>query len=592
MKASKALLSITALLAACSDRVPTAPQTVGTAALDLPLGQVFVGAGNIASCSALAFARAEATAKLLDAIPGTVFAAGDNAFPNGTAVDYANCYDPTWGRHKARTYAALGNHEYDAGSATGAFDYFGDRAGPRGLGYYSFDLGDWHIVVLNDNIGFVSVSAGSAQDQWLQADLAATTKQCVLAVWHTPLFLSTNTAGYTQNPSRKQLWNRLYAAGADVVINGGQHHYERMAPLRPDGTPDTLFGIRQFNVGTGGESIALPTVAIHPSSEVRSATYGVLKLVLGPGTYTWEFVPVPGSSFSEQGIGLCHGPPGSPPVQPPPPPPPPPILGHVLAGAGNIASCGSPAFGRAQATAQLLDAIGGTVFTVGDNAFPSGSATDYANCYEPTWGRHKARTRPALGNNDYGTGTADATFNYFGVNAGPPGLGYYSYDAGDWHVIVLNDQVAYSAGSAQDQWLQADLAATTKQCTLAMWHTPLFLSTNTAGYTVNPSRKQLWDRLHAAGVDVVINGNQFHYERMAPMRPDGTPDALGGMRQFNVGTGGASIALPTVAIHPSSEVRSATYGVLKLTLNALSYTWEFVPMAGQSFTDVGAGVCH
>jgi len=266
---------------------------------------VLIGAGNIASCSSLAQARARATAALMDTIPGTVFTAGDNAFDKGTLAEYQNCYEPSWGRHKARTRATLGNHEYyGSASASGSFDYFGDRVGPRGLGYYSYDIGDWHVIHLNDNITF---TAGSAEDQWLVADLARNTKACTIAIWHTPLFLSSNEAGYIRNLDRKVLWDRLYAAGADIVINAQQHHYERFAPLRPDGTPDAQYGIREFNVGTGGESIARPTVAIHPSSQVIGADYGVLKLTLEAGAYSWRFLPIPGASFTDSGSGTCHG---------------------------------------------------------------------------------------------------------------------------------------------------------------------------------------------------------------------------------------------------------------------------------------------
>lgn len=266
-------------------------------------GVVFAGAANIADCSNH---RDAATAALLDALPGFVFTVGDNAFPNGTTADYTECYDPAWGRHKNRTFAVMGNHEYDAGTAAAAFDYFGHRAGPRHKGYYSVDIGGWHVIVLNDNSSAVSFAAGSTQLQWLQADLAANTRPCTVALWHQPFFLSSNTADFTVRPTRKVLWAALDAAGVDLVVNGHQHHYERMAPMRPDGTLDRLRGIRQFNVGTGGESVALPTVAIHPNSEVRAATYGVLKLTLRPGRYDWEFLSVAGQTFRDQGTGLCH----------------------------------------------------------------------------------------------------------------------------------------------------------------------------------------------------------------------------------------------------------------------------------------------
>jgi len=621
-------------------------------------------AGNIARCSRQ---RGEATARVLDATDGWVLTTGDNAFPHGAAQDYANCYEPTWGRHKSRTFPALGNHDYDAGNADAAFDYFGERAGPRGKGYYSFDLRDWHVIVLNDNGSYVPFAQGSEQDRWLVADLAANQKACVLAVWHAPLFLSSNFPNYIANGSRRTLWEPLYQAGADVVLSGNQHHYERFAPMRPNGSRDDLYGLRQFNVGTGGESLALPTLAVHPQSEMRAAVYGVLKLTLRANAYDWEFVPVAGESFTDSGSSQCHGVPvNQPPVANAGGPynssdgtvqfdggasndpdetlpltyqwdfgdgntneatrPSHTYLVNgqytvtltvvdakgarsapatttvtvtratsdvVFAGAGNIATCGT---NRDDATATLLDGLPGFVFVLGDMAFPNGTSANYADCYHPTWGRHKTRTAAViLGNHEYDAGTADGTFDYFGDRAGPRGQGYYSFDRGDWHVIVLNDNashVAYGAGSAQDAWFQADLAANSRRCTIALWHTPLFLSSNTGGYTTNPSRKTLWDRLYAAGADVAVNGNQHHYERMAPMTPAGARDDATGIRQFNAGTGGESKALPTVAIHPNSEIRASSYGVLKLTLRADSYAWEFLSIAGDPFTDSGSGTCH
>ena len=300
---------------ACSDRSePAQPTSPPLSSASLLAGDILVGAGNIAKCSN---DNDEATAQLLDVIPGTVVALGDNAFPYGRLVDYQACYEPTWGRHKARTYAVMGNHEYDSSAtADGAFDYFGARAGPRGLGYYSFEVGPWHIIVLNDQSPSIPYTVGSPQDQWLVADLAANTRRCTLATWHTPLFLSSNTAGYTSNPSRRTLWNRLYAGGVDVVLNGQQHHYERSAPMRPDGTRDDSTGIRQFIVGTGGESLGLPTVAIHPNSEVRGAVYGVLQLGLLPDRYAWQFVPIVGQTFTDAGSTVCNGQDAAPPPPP------------------------------------------------------------------------------------------------------------------------------------------------------------------------------------------------------------------------------------------------------------------------------------
>lgn len=274
----------------------------GVATTTATIDVVLVGAGDIASCLT---DRDEATARLLDAIPGLVFTAGDDAYEQGSAPDYADCYHPTWGRHKERTYAALGNRDYDSGTATASFEYFGAKVGPFGKGYYSYDLGAWHIIVLNDNGAHVPFQAGSAQDQWLQDDLARSPAQCQLAIWHQPLFFSSNTGDLTSRPSRKILWDRLYAAGVDVVINGHHHHYERLAPLTPDGVRDDAGGIRTFVVGTGGESL-VPPVVISPHSEVRGVAFGVLRMTLDPTSYDWEFIPIAGQTFRDSGSGTCH----------------------------------------------------------------------------------------------------------------------------------------------------------------------------------------------------------------------------------------------------------------------------------------------
>lgn len=260
----------------------------------------FVGAGNIASGSN----NDERTAALLDGIPGSVFTTGDNAFPDGTDSAYATYYANTWGRFLSRTRPVLGNHDYYDSDAKGSFDFFGDRLGTRGLGYYSYDLGSWHIIVLNDKGG---TGIDATQTQWLMADLAAHTSQrCTIAMWHVPLFTSSNTPGWTVNPDHKPIWDVLYSAGVDIVLNGQQHNYERFTPMNPNGDLDPDNGIRQFNVGTGGESTDNFTVAIHPHSEVRGTVFGVLKLTLKAGRYDWAFVPIAGDSFSDSGSGSCH----------------------------------------------------------------------------------------------------------------------------------------------------------------------------------------------------------------------------------------------------------------------------------------------
>jgi acid phosphatase type 7 len=264
---------------------------------------VLVGAGDIASCSS---SGDEATANLLDGIAGTVFTLGDNAYSNGSATDYMNCYGPSWGRHRARTKPSPGNHEYNTLNASGYFGYFGSAAGDPSQGYYSFDLGAWHIIVLNSNTSCTTIScaAGSAQDTWLRADLAAHGNVCTLAYWYHPRFNS--GASHGNNTAVANFWNALYQYGADVVLNGHEHVYERFAPQTPAAAADPVAGIRQFTVGTGGAS-HYTFGTIQPNSEVRNGTtYGVLELTLHATSYDWQFVPVSGATFTDSGTGSCH----------------------------------------------------------------------------------------------------------------------------------------------------------------------------------------------------------------------------------------------------------------------------------------------
>ena len=255
---------------------------------------MFVGAGDIAQCDN----NAEATARLLDTIGGTVFTLGDNAYFHGTRENFRDCYEPTWGRHKARTRPAPGNHEYESPGALPYFDYFGANAGPRGLGYYSFDVGSWHAISLNSNI---PMGAGSAQASWLRSDLADHAGYpCIVAYWHHPLF-SSGPNGDT--PAVRELWRILYEAGADIVLNGHEHLYERFARQDPDGRPDQARGMRQFTVGTGGAALD-QSAAPRPNSEARISAFGVLKLTLSAGSFEWEFISVSGARDS--GSGACR----------------------------------------------------------------------------------------------------------------------------------------------------------------------------------------------------------------------------------------------------------------------------------------------
>ncbi|MDI1460617.1 DNRLRE domain-containing protein [Catellatospora sp. KI3] len=258
----------------------------------------------------------------------------------------------------------------------------------------------------------------------------------------------------------------------------------------------------------------------------------------------------------------------------------------VLVGVGDIATTGS----GDTATAALLDGISGTVFTTGDNVYDSGTAAEFSSLYDPTWGRHKARTRPAPGNHDYNTSGATGYYNYFGSVAGPSGRGYYSYDLGNWHIVSLNSNISMSAGSAQETWLRGDLAASTKACTLAYWHHPLF--TSGANHAPSTSTRPLYQALYDYNAEVVVFGHNHQYERFAPMNPSGTLDNARGLRPFVAGMGGASL-YSFGTIQPNSVARNNnTFGVLKFTLHASSYDWQFVPQSGKTYNDSGTGSCH
>jgi hypothetical protein len=281
---------------------------VGDPVATVSAQSVFVGAGDIAGT----WNTDEATARLLDGIAGTVFTLGDNAYPNGTAANFTNYYNPTWGRHRAHTYPSPGNHDYNSPGATPYFNYFYSNNNPdlntfdpQRRGYYSFDLGDWHIISLNSNI---ARGAGSAQEQWLRTDLDNNTKACTLAYWHHARFSS--GANHGNNASMDALFRALYEYGADVVLTAHEHTYERFAPQDPDAQADPT-GIRQFIVGTGGNSL-YPLGSRQPNSEVfRNDTHGVLKLTLNATSYNWEFIPIAGQTFTDSGSAACFtsGPP-------------------------------------------------------------------------------------------------------------------------------------------------------------------------------------------------------------------------------------------------------------------------------------------
>jgi PKD repeat protein len=730
-----------------------------TALVKVVAPNVLVGAGDIADCTRN---QDSLTANLMDTIPGTVLADGDNAYPDGSSTVYKNCYNPTWGRFKSRTKPVPGNHDYLTAGAAGYFNYFGSLAGQSGKGYYSYDLGNWHVVALNSNI---AMNVGSAQEVWLKADLAKSTRQCTVAYWHHPLFSSGNEGAH---PEVAPLWQDLYNAGAELVIVGHDHDYERFAPQSPNGVLDSAYGIREIVAGTGGGGLFTAHAPVPNSEALNDNTNGVLKLTLHANGYNWKFLPIPGETFTDSGSTHCHG---APPATNNPPTavvggpytgtegvavafdgsgstdPDGDGLGYAwtfgdgatgtgvapthayaasgtytvtltvtdtrgassspvtttatisnaapvvnagpdqtvnvgspvtvnatftdgvndgpwaygidwgdgsaqtsgstssqsspitathtysaggahtvrvtvtdnlgaagsatatvtaasqvatLVGAGNIARCDRV---NDEATATLLDGIAGTVFALGDAAFPAGTPADYTNCYDPSWGRHKARTYPVTGNHDYdSSATAAGYLGYFGTSypsavAGNPGQGYYSYDLGAWHIIVLNSNNAFvstAVGSPQETWLQSDLAANTRQCVLAMFHSPRFYSVPT-GTSFFPTTSVLpfWNDLYAAHAELIINAHMQDYERFAPQTPAGAADPTNGIREIIVGTGGGGLDAPNGNVTANSEVQiSGVYGVLKLTLGDGSYSWEFVPVAGQNATDTGTGTCH
>jgi hypothetical protein len=260
---------------------------------------VIAAAGDLCSSS---IGDCAGTADLLDQInPTAVLTLGDNAYEDGSLAQYNAEYKPYWGRQDSKVYPAPGNHEFQTPNAQGYRDYFGARA--PGL-WYSYDLGTWHIISLAGDEG-IAAGAGSAQEQFLQADLAAHPSQCTLAYWHEPRFSSGVEHGSDSGVSA--FWNDLYAAGADLVLNGHEHNYERFAPQTPAGVASPT-GIQQIIVGTGGanEGTYPFGVPIANSAVRNQGTPGVLKITLHPGSYDWQFVPAAGFSFTDSGSGTCH----------------------------------------------------------------------------------------------------------------------------------------------------------------------------------------------------------------------------------------------------------------------------------------------
>ncbi|MDQ3857600.1 MAG: DNRLRE domain-containing protein [Actinomycetota bacterium] len=265
-----------------------------------------IAAGSIAGCKTKGD---EATAALVAGLPGRVATLGNHAYPAGTPAEFANCYGPSWGRFRERTSPALGLREYLTPGATGYFGYFRSVLAPYGptatdpkKGYYSYDLGSWHVVVLNTKCGVAGCRPGSPQLEWLRADLAAHRASCTLAYAHRARFSSRDPGNAFLEP----IWQVLYENGVELVLAGHGRQYERFAPQTPAGVADPARGIRQFIVGTGGVAVR-PTGIPTGNSEIRNGdTLGVLQLTLRTTRYEWRFVPVAGKTFSDAGSQACH----------------------------------------------------------------------------------------------------------------------------------------------------------------------------------------------------------------------------------------------------------------------------------------------
>jgi 3',5'-cyclic AMP phosphodiesterase CpdA len=270
-------------------------------------GPTLVAAGDVACAPGerrTRFACNQAdTARLVERQrPDVVAALGDLQYPAASLADFAGSFDASWGRFKARIRPVPGNHEYETPGAAGYFTYFGAQAGHVGEGWYSYDLGDWHVVALNANCEQVGCASGSPQLRWLRADLARHPTRCTLAYWHQPRF-SSGLHGAEHDVDL--LWRTLERAGAEVVLSGHDHDYERFAPQTADGGRDGEHGIVQFVVGGGGKSV-YPIIFPRANSRARASTFGVLRLTLGPDAYAWRFVGEPGERFRDGGAARCH----------------------------------------------------------------------------------------------------------------------------------------------------------------------------------------------------------------------------------------------------------------------------------------------
>lgn len=319
MRFSLAGIALPIILIGCVAQARSTPPPVDAPAEEVALSgaSVMVGAGDIAVCGTRGD---EATASLVEGIlkadsvakvETVVFTLGDNAYPSGAEGPnyiFERCFAPSWGSKTIMKVIrpSPGNHDFENRRGNGYFSYFGDRAGPVGRGYYSYDLGDWHVISLNSELETdpATFAQAAAQEEWLKQDLKDHSKLCTLAYFHEPLFSSGDFHGPTHEV--QILWTIMYDAGVDLVLNGHEHHYERFVPQTPSGVPDSTNGIEEIIAGTGGGNLRAVTALAAPNSAVTIHGYwGVLKLTLGAKEYRREFVDIDGHVW-DRGGGKCH----------------------------------------------------------------------------------------------------------------------------------------------------------------------------------------------------------------------------------------------------------------------------------------------
>jgi hypothetical protein len=301
-------------------QITPAPATATAAEIRVTGASVMLGVGDIARCG---YDGDERTAKMVDSmlradsvakVPVEVFTLGDNAYPDGSASNFALCFTPSWGdtakRIMKKIHPAVGNHEYVTTGSSPYYQYFGSRAGPNSKGYYSYDVGEWHVIVVNSEIvvaGF-TLAEQKAQEDWLRTDLKGTQKPCTMAYWHHPRFSS---GWHGSDVSLRSIWQILFDGGASLVMNGHDHEYERFLPQTPAGVLDTINGIAEYVVGTGGGDLrGFAAKRVANSASQIQGYYGVLKLTLGKGEYRSAFVDVGGRMWDPSG-GKCRSKPAA-----------------------------------------------------------------------------------------------------------------------------------------------------------------------------------------------------------------------------------------------------------------------------------------